>query len=103
MTADAQPASTHERLETPRAAALAAGSVTLALSLVPFAGIAFLWFMGVVRDCIGFREDQFLSTVFYGSGCCPGDDLRVRSARGRSAGDARRRSRPADRQRCGSS
>jgi hypothetical protein len=45
-----------------------AGSVRVALNLVPFAGIAFLWFMGVVRDRIGFREDQFFSTVFYGSG-----------------------------------
>jgi hypothetical protein len=45
-----------------------AGSVRLALSLVPFAGIAFLWFMGVVRDRIGFQEDQFFSTVFFGSG-----------------------------------
>jgi hypothetical protein len=45
-----------------------AASVSLALSLVPFGGIAFLWFMGVVRDRIGFREDQFFSTVFFGSG-----------------------------------
>jgi len=45
-----------------------AGSVTFALRLVPFAGIAFLWFMGVVRDRIGYLEDQFFSTVFYGSG-----------------------------------
>jgi hypothetical protein len=45
-----------------------AGSVAFALSLVPFAGIAFLWFMGVVRDRIGFQEDQFFSTVFFGSG-----------------------------------
>lgn len=45
-----------------------AGSVSLALSLVPFAGIAFLWFMGVIRDRIGSAEDQFLSTVFVGSG-----------------------------------
>lgn len=44
------------------------GSVSFALALVPFAGIAFLWFMGVVRDRIGFQEDQFFSTVFYGSG-----------------------------------
>lgn len=44
------------------------GSISLALSLVPFAGIAFLWFMGVVRDRIGYREDQFFSTVFFGSG-----------------------------------
>lgn len=26
------------------------GTVTLALSLIPFDGIAFLWFIGVVRD-----------------------------------------------------
>ena len=45
-----------------------AGTVTLALSLVPFAGIAFLWFMGVVRDRMGRLEDQFFSTVFFGSG-----------------------------------
>jgi hypothetical protein len=44
------------------------GSVSLALSMVPFAGIAFLWFMGVVRDRIGHLEDQFFSTVFLGSG-----------------------------------
>jgi hypothetical protein len=44
------------------------GMVTVALSLVPFAGIAFLWFMGVVRDRLGHLEDQFFSTVFYGSG-----------------------------------
>jgi hypothetical protein len=45
-----------------------AGIVSLALSLLPFAGIAFLWFMGVVRDRIGYLEDQFFSTVFFGSG-----------------------------------
>lgn len=39
----------------------------LALNLVPFAGIAFLWFIGVVRDRMGTQEDQFLSTVFFGS------------------------------------
>lgn len=43
-------------------------TITLALTLVPFAGIAFLWFMGVVRDRIGSLEDQFFSTVFMGSG-----------------------------------
>lgn len=43
-------------------------SVLLALNLVPFAGIAFLWFMGVVRDRLGKAEDQFFSTVFLGSG-----------------------------------
>lgn len=45
-----------------------AGSVALALNLVPFAGIAFLWFMGVLRDRIGDREDRFFATVFLGSG-----------------------------------
>ena len=43
------------------------GTVTLALSLVPFAGIAFLWFIGVIRDRIGNYEDRFFSTVFFGS------------------------------------
>jgi hypothetical protein len=45
-----------------------AGMVRLALTIVPFVGIAFLWFMGVVRDRLGRLEDQFFSTVFYGSG-----------------------------------
>ena len=35
---------------------------------MPFAGIASLWFMGVVSDRIGFLEDQFFSTVFFDSG-----------------------------------
>ena len=43
-------------------------TLTLALTLVPFSGIAFLWFMGVVRDRLGKLEDQFFSTVFFGSG-----------------------------------
>ena len=30
-----------------------ANTVALALNLVPFAGIAFLWFMGVLRDRLG--------------------------------------------------
>ena len=42
--------------------------ITIALELVPFAGIAFLWFIGVVRDRLGRYEDQFFSTVFFGSG-----------------------------------
>jgi hypothetical protein len=45
-----------------------AGTVTLALSLVPFAGIFFLWFIGVIRDRLGELEDRFFSTVFFGSG-----------------------------------
>lgn len=41
--------------------------ITLALGLMPFAGMAFLWFIGVVRDRLGKFEDQFFSTVFFGS------------------------------------
>ena len=43
-------------------------AVQTALNLVPFAGIAFLWFIGVVRDRIGAAEDRFFATVFLGSG-----------------------------------
>jgi len=43
-------------------------SVNLALNLVPFSGIAFLWFIGVVRDRLGENEDRFFATVFLGSG-----------------------------------
>jgi len=42
--------------------------VTFALSLLPFSGIAFLWFIGVLRDRLGHLEDQFFSTLFFGSG-----------------------------------
>ena len=42
--------------------------VVLALNLVPFTGIAFLWFIGVVRDRLGAYEDRFFATVFFGSG-----------------------------------
>ena len=45
-----------------------AKTVSLALSLAPFAGISFLWFMAVVRDRMGHLEDQFFSTLFFGSG-----------------------------------
>lgn len=86
----------HQKLRTPRAAAVAGiifslllstsiiiiryvsqartttqfdkETVILALNLVPFAGIAFLWFIGVVRDRIGQFEDRFFATVFLGSG-----------------------------------
>lgn len=42
--------------------------VRLALTLMPFAAIAFLWFVGVVRDRLGTYEDRFFSTVAIGSG-----------------------------------
>ncbi|WNG88220.1 hypothetical protein C6A87_002890 [Mycobacterium sp. ITM-2016-00317] len=78
------------RLTTPRAAAFAGvlfallfGAVLvlirtahpdtehrlrIAVVLMPFAGIAFLWFLGVVRDGLGVLEDRFFATVFLGSG-----------------------------------
>jgi hypothetical protein len=43
-------------------------TVALALNLVPFAGIAFLWFIGVLRDRLGDLEDRFFASVFFGSG-----------------------------------
>lgn len=43
-------------------------NVSLALNMVPYAGIAFLWFIGVIRDRVGDLEDRFFATVFLGSG-----------------------------------
>jgi hypothetical protein len=45
-----------------------AGIVIGGLYLAPFAGIMFLWFVAVIRDQIGEREDRFFATVFFGSG-----------------------------------
>jgi len=42
--------------------------VTLALNLIPYSGIAFLWFIGVIRDRVGDSEDRLFGTVFLGSG-----------------------------------
>ena len=63
------------RLEFPIAAAQTGtvilertGYFKLILQLVPFAGIFFLWFIGVTRDRLGEWEDKFFSTVFLGSG-----------------------------------
>ena len=49
---------------------LDAGSLRLRIAslLMPFAGISFLWFIGVVREGLGGYEDRFFSTVFFGSG-----------------------------------
>ncbi len=44
-----------------------AKTVALALNLVPFAGVAFLWFIGVLRDRLDQQEDRFFATVFFGS------------------------------------
>lgn len=43
-------------------------SLLLSFNLIPFAGIAFIWFMGVIRDHLGEQEDQFFATIFFGSG-----------------------------------
>jgi hypothetical protein len=40
----------------------------IAAVLMPFAGITFLWFIGVVRDGFGRLEDKFFASVFLGSG-----------------------------------
>ncbi len=46
-----------------------AGRVALVgVYLVPFAGIAFLWFIAAIRSHLGEREDRFFATVFLGSG-----------------------------------
>jgi len=42
-------------------------AITVALNLVPFAGVAFLWFIGVLRDRLGQLEDRFFASVFFGS------------------------------------
>jgi hypothetical protein len=39
-------------------------TIALALNLVPFVGIAFLWFIGVLRDRLGALD---FATVFLGS------------------------------------
>ena len=44
------------------------GTASLVLTLLPFAGIAFLWFTGVIRERLGDWEDRFFSTIFFGSG-----------------------------------
>jgi len=43
-------------------------TVSLALNLIPYAGIAFLWFIGVIRDLLSESEDRLFATVFLGSG-----------------------------------
>ena len=57
-----------DSLETLRADGQRRALIRLSLHLVPFAGIAFLWFIGVVREQLGQVEDRLFSTVFMGSG-----------------------------------
>lgn len=45
-----------------------ARNLSIVTALVPFAGISFLWFMGVIREQIGVYEDKFFATIFLGSG-----------------------------------
>jgi hypothetical protein len=40
----------------------------LGLYIAAFSGIAFLWFIAVIRSRIGAHEDQFYATVFLASG-----------------------------------
>lgn len=47
---------------------LNSGRIVLALNMIPYAGIAFLWFIGVLRDRLGDHEDRLFATVFLGSG-----------------------------------
>lgn len=90
MTPMTEPAVRPPRsLTTPRAAALAGvvfallfavilvalrlpeptiARLRLTVVLTPFSGIAFLWFIGVVRDSLGRLEDRFFGTVLLGSG-----------------------------------
>ncbi len=44
------------------------GQVEVALALLPFAGIFFLWFIAVSRQRLGRYEDRFISTLVLGSG-----------------------------------
>lgn len=60
LAAQSEQSGTHQWLSN--------AGVAWAPRLVPFAGIAFLWLIGVVRDRIGQREDRFFATVFLGSG-----------------------------------
>jgi hypothetical protein len=41
-------------------------AITVALNLVLFAGVAFIWFIGVLRDRLGQLEDRFFASVFFG-------------------------------------
>lgn len=43
-------------------------AVRIAVNLISFAGVAFLWFLGVLRNRLGELEDRFFATVFLGSG-----------------------------------
>lgn len=62
--------STSDAVELVRQIATGENTATVigGLYLAPFAGIMFLWFVAVIRDQIGEREDRFFATAFFGSG-----------------------------------
>ena len=57
----------YDPLEPGKWLATNAKTAALALNLIPFAGVAFLWFIGALRDRLGQLEDRFFATVFFGS------------------------------------
>jgi hypothetical protein len=57
----------YDPLEPGKWLATDANTAALALNLIPFAGVAFLWFIGALRDRLGHLEDRFFATVFFGS------------------------------------
>jgi hypothetical protein len=63
-----QLATSEASFETLQSDAQRRNLIRLSLNLVPFAGIAFLWFIGVIREQLGAIEDRLFSTVFLGSG-----------------------------------
>jgi hypothetical protein len=58
------------RMESGTAASLESSlaSFELALAIIPFAGLFFMWFIAVARQHLGRFEDQFFATIFIGSG-----------------------------------
>ena len=61
-------ASESERRRSVLTSSFQRNAVHTALNLVPFCGVVFLWFMGVIRSQIGDAEDKFFSTIYLGSG-----------------------------------
>jgi hypothetical protein len=57
-----------DSLETGKWLVSGLDQVILAINLIPFSGVAFLWFIGVVRDRMAEAEDRLFATVFLGSG-----------------------------------
>ena len=65
--------------------------VSLAVNLLPFAGIAFLWFMGVIRSQLGDLEDQILRDGLSGQwSALPGRDICLDVRHGIGPGQLRR-------------